>query len=60
MKLLLDPKNELLKKRILLKDINFWLIKNILNENIYVKIRSTGRLIKSKLNFSNDKGINII
>ena len=55
--IIVGSKEELLKKEIKLKDINLLADKKYFKENIYVKIRSTGRLIKSKLNFSNDKGI---
>ena len=55
--IIVGSKEELLKKKIKLKDINLLADKKYFKENIYVKIRSTGRLIKSKLNFSNDKGI---
>ncbi len=55
--IIVGSKEELLKKEIKLKDINLLADKKYFKENIYIKIRSTGRLIKSKLNFSNDKGI---
>ena len=51
--IIVGSKEELLKKEIKLKDINLLADKKYFKENIYVKIRSTGRLIKSKLNFSN-------
>ena len=49
---------DLIKKNILLKDINLLCDKNVFDNEIFVKIRSTGKLIKSKLNslvFSKNK-----
>ena len=40
-----------------MRDINILTTKNDFNDEIFVKIRSTGKLIKSKLTFSNDKVI---
>ena len=37
-----------------LKDVNILTNKDDLNEEIFVKIRSTGKLIKSKLSFANN------
>tara|TARA_B100000941_G_scaffold158571_1_gene112678 strand:+ start:3809 stop:4927 length:1119 start_codon:yes stop_codon:yes gene_type:complete len=53
--IIVGSKKDLLKKEILLKNINFLTEKNVFDKNIYVKIRSTGRLIKSRLNLSNNK-----
>ena len=47
-------KNELLKKEILLKDLNILCNANIFKNEIFVKVRSTGKLIKSKLTINND------
>ena len=46
MRSLLEIK-ELLKKEIILKDINLLVDKSVFNKEIFVKVRSTGRLIKS-------------
>ena len=54
--IIVGPKEELLKKEIKLKDINFLVDKENFNNEIYVKIRSTGRLIRSKLNLSKNSG----
>ena len=54
--IIVGPKEELLKKEIKLKDINFLVDKENFNYEIYVKIRSTGRLIRSKLNLSKNSG----
>ena len=46
---------ELTKKNILLKDLNLLVDKKIFDEDIMVKVRSTGKLLKSKLNIKNGK-----
>ena len=43
-------KKELLKKDIILKDLNLLTEKSDFDKEIFVKVRSTGKLIKSKLN----------
>ena len=48
-------KKELLKKQIILKDLNLLADKSAFEKNIYVKVRSTGKLIKSKLDLSQNK-----
>ena len=53
--IIVGSKNELLKKEILLKDLNLLADKKIFNDEIFVKIRSTGRLIKSKLYIKKEK-----
>ena len=50
--IIVGPKNELLKREIYLKDLNLLTEKKIFEKNIYVKIRSTGKLIKSKLDLT--------
>ena len=52
--IVVGPKNQLLKKEILLKDLNILSEKKTFENEIFVKIRSTGRLIKSKLNLTNE------
>ena len=47
-------KKELLKKEILLKDLNILCNTDIFKNEIFVKVRSTGKLIKSKLTINND------
>ena len=42
-------KNELIKKDIYLKDLNLLVDEKEFNDEIYVKVRSTGKLIRSKL-----------
>jgi len=48
-------KEELIKKEIILKDINLLSDKKIFDNEILVKVRSTGKLLKSKLNLKNGK-----
>ena len=47
-----DPKKIQEKKNILLKNINLLSEKRELNENIYVKVRSTGKLLNAKINIT--------
>ena len=53
--IIVGSKKELIKKEIILKDINLLSDKKIFNNEIFVKIRSTGKLLKSKLNLENGK-----
>ena len=53
--IIVGSKNELIKKEIILKDINLLSDKKIFDNEIFVKVRSTGRLLKSKLNLENGK-----
>ena len=48
--IIVGSKENLGKKNILLKDINLLTQKNELNENVYVKVRSTGKLLNAKIN----------
>ena len=40
-----------------MRDLNLLTDKKDFNKEIFVKVRSTGKLLKSKLNFKNDKTI---
>ena len=51
--IIVGSKEELIKKEIILKDINFLSNKEIFDNEIFVKVRSTGKLLKSKLNLEN-------
>ncbi len=51
--IIIGNKNDLLKKNILLRDLNLLCDKHVLSNEIFVKIRSTGRLIKSKVKLKN-------
>ena len=53
--IIVGSKKELIKKEIILKDINLLSDKKIFNNEIFVKVRSTGKLLKSKLNLENGK-----
>ena len=50
-------KNDLLKKEIILKDLNLLDDKKVFEDEILVKVRSTGKLLRSKLNFNEDKSV---
>jgi len=52
---IVGPKKELIKKEIILKDLNLLVNKEHFKDEIFVKIRSTGKLLKSKLNFNKNK-----
>ena len=54
--IIVGPKEKLIKRKIKLRDINILTSKKELDEEIYVKIRSTGKLIKSKLSISKNIG----
>ncbi len=47
------PKKELIKPLISLRDLNLLTEKKDLNKEIYVKVRSTGKLIKAKVELAN-------
>ena len=53
--IVVGPKKNLVKTEIKLRDINILTNKKELDQEIYVKIRSTGKIIKSKVSFINDK-----
>tara|TARA_Y100000992_G_scaffold87002_1_gene55766 strand:+ start:327 stop:1442 length:1116 start_codon:yes stop_codon:yes gene_type:complete len=55
--IIVGSKNDLLKKEIILRDLNLLVDKNFFKNEIFAKVRSTGKLIKSKLNFRNGKTI---
>jgi len=53
--IIVGPKEKLGKKDIKLNSLNLLVGKEELKENILVKVRSTGRLLKAKVNFKNDE-----
>ena len=53
--IIVGPKEQLGKKKINLKEINFLSDKKRFDKNIYVKVRSTGKLLEAKINL---KGLN--
>jgi len=54
--IIVGPKENLGKKNILLKDINLLTDKSIFEKKIYVKVRSTGKLLEAKVNFNDKNG----
>ena len=48
--IIVGPKEKLGKKNILLKDLNLLSEKNEFDQNIFVKVRSTGKLLQAKVN----------
>ena len=53
--IIVGSKKDLIKKEIILKDINLLSDKKIFDNEIFVKVRSTGKLLRSKLNLKNGK-----
>jgi len=49
------PREQLGKKNIKLHNLNLLVNQNEFNDNILVKVRSTGKLLKAKVNFKNNK-----
>ena len=49
----MEKKKELIKNKINLKNLNLLADKKYFDEKIFVKVRSTGKLLKSKLNLNN-------
>ena len=52
--IIVGPKEKLGKKNINLHELNLLVNKDELKNNIFVKVRSTGRLLKGKVNFNKD------
>jgi tRNA-specific 2-thiouridylase len=52
--IIVGPKEYLGKTKITLKDINLLTDKDDFKENIYCKVRSTGKLLEANVNFSDD------
>ena len=55
--IIVGRKNDLLKKEIILKDLNLLDDKEVFEDEILVKVRSTGKLLRSKLSFKEDKSV---
>ncbi len=53
--IIVGPRKELGKKKILLKNLNLLVDKKEFNEKIFVKVRSTGKLLKAKINIEDKK-----
>ncbi len=60
--IIVGPRKKLGKKIIILRDINLLVDKKIFNDEIFVKVRSTGKLLEAKVNFqdSNAAQVNLI
>ena len=54
--IIVGSREDLIKKEITLKDINLLCDDKVFDKEIFVKVRSTGKLIKSKLKLDNCKG----
>ena len=52
--IIVGPREKLGKKDIKLHDLNLLVNKNEFKNNIFVKVRSTGKLLEGKVNFNND------
>jgi tRNA-specific 2-thiouridylase len=52
--IIVGPKENLGKRNISLKDLNLLADKKDLNQNIFVKVRSTGNLLEAKVDLKND------
>ena len=50
--IIVGPKKKLAKKNILLKELNLLSEKNEFDQNIYVKVRSTGKLLEAKVSIN--------
>ena len=53
--IIVGPKEKLIKRKLKLRNLNLLTNKHCLEDNIFVKIRSTGKLIKSKVNILDEK-----
>ena len=47
----------MIKRKLKLRDLNLLTNKHCFEDNIFVKIRSTGKLIKSKVNILEEKAV---
>ncbi len=52
--IVVGEKKELIKKKIKLRNLNLLSHENSFSKNIFVKVRSSGKLLKSKLNLNNN------
>ena len=57
--IVVGPKENLGKKNIILKNINLLSDKSEFSKNIYVKVRSTGKLLDAKVNFSDQNNAKV-
>ena len=57
--IIVGPKEKLGKKTISLKEINLLTNKEDLDQNIFVKVRSTGNLLEAKVDLINDNNAKV-
>jgi tRNA-specific 2-thiouridylase len=57
--IIVGPKENLGKKKILLKDLNLLVDKKVFEKNIFVKVRSTGSLLEAKINLLKDNSTEV-
>ena len=57
--IIVGPKEYLGKKKILLKNINLLVDREDFETSIFVKVRSTGKLLEAKVNLSDQNGANV-
>ena len=57
--IIVGSKEKLGKKNIFLKDINLLVEKEELDKEIFVKVRSTGKLLEAKINFKNQNSAEV-
>ena len=55
--IIVGSRNELIQKKFKLKNLNILCNLDKFNKEIFVKIRSTGKLLKAKVEFDKDKGL---
>ena len=53
--IIVGGKKDLLKKKIFLKDINLLCEKEVFEKDVLVKVRSTGKLLRSKVSIIDNK-----
>jgi tRNA-specific 2-thiouridylase len=57
--IIVGPKENLGKKNIFLKDLNLLVDKKALDQNIFVKVRSTGNLLEAKVDLKDQNTANV-
>jgi tRNA-uridine 2-sulfurtransferase len=57
--IIVGPKENLAKKNILLKDLNLLADRKEFEKKVYVKVRSTGKLLDAKVNFNDLNGAEV-
>ena len=57
--IVVGPKEKLAKTEIILNNLNLLVDKKVFNDEIYVKVRSTGKLLNAKVNFKENNQANV-